>query len=44
MDPRLDRGLGLASMRERAARVGGTLKLDTVRGKGTTVTLAVPRG
>ncbi len=43
IDPALQRGLGIASMRERAARVGGTLSLASQQGQGTIVTLAVPR-
>lgn len=36
--------LGLISMRERAALVGGTLRVDSVAEAGTTVTFSVPRG
>jgi signal transduction histidine kinase len=35
-------GLGLASMRERAASAGGRLTITTAPGKGTTVRLTVP--
>jgi signal transduction histidine kinase len=35
-------GLGLASMRERAASAGGRLSISSAPGKGTTVRLAVP--
>ncbi|MCH8556583.1 MAG: histidine kinase [Balneolia bacterium] len=35
-------GLGLRSMRERAAEVGGTLNLRTSPGRGTTITLDIP--
>ncbi len=34
--------LGLAGMQERAQLIGGSLRLDSVPGKGTTVTLEVP--
>ena len=36
------RRLGLTSMEERAARLGGRLAIDSRRGEGTTVTLEVP--
>jgi signal transduction histidine kinase len=35
---------GLAGMRERAERLGGTLEIDSVPGRGTTVTTVVPAG
>jgi len=35
-------GLGLNIMKERAAEIGGRLKIDTAPGKGTKVTLRVP--
>ncbi len=35
-------GLGLASMRERAASAGGTLTVRSAPGKGTTIRLSVP--
>jgi signal transduction histidine kinase len=42
-DPKLaSGGLGLASMRERAAAVGGVLRITSAAGAGTTVRLAVP--
>jgi signal transduction histidine kinase len=41
---RTSRRLGLASMRERAETLGGTLQVDTAPGAGTTVTLEVPTG
>jgi two-component system sensor histidine kinase DegS len=46
-DPKLVRqsrtgSSGLVSMRERAATVGGTLKVDSRSGTGTTITLVLP--
>jgi signal transduction histidine kinase len=38
------RGLGLASMRDRADAVGGVLTIRSVPGSGTTIRLAVPVG
>ncbi len=35
-------GFGLAGMRERAARAGGELRVDSGTGRGTTVELVVP--
>lgn len=35
-------GHGLASMRERARALGGTLQLDSSEGSGATLTLQVP--
>ena len=35
-------GLGLVSIRERARRLGGDLRITSVRGHGTTVTVRVP--
>ena len=35
------RGLGVVSMRERAALIGGTLQIESVAGKGTTLFLRV---
>src|SRR6266480_1511739 len=35
-------GLGLAGMRERAEQMGGTLKVASARGKGTTIIVTVP--
>ena len=35
-------GLGLASMRQRAAAAGGTVQVDSAPGQGTTVRLEVP--
>jgi len=39
---RASRRLGLTSMRERAGALGGSLRIDTAPGEGTTVTLEVP--
>ena len=36
------RGLGLASMRQRAAAAGGTVQFDSAPGRGTTVRLELP--
>jgi signal transduction histidine kinase len=35
-------GLGLAGMRERAEQMGGTLRVASARGKGTTIVVTVP--
>ena len=35
-------GFGLVGMRERVAKVSGTIRIDSVPGEGTTVTAAVP--
>jgi signal transduction histidine kinase len=37
-------GLGLLTMRERAAAIGGTVRIDSLAGRGTTVEVAVPLG
>ena len=37
-------GLGLPGMRERAQRVGGRLQIESVLGRGTTVSVEVPKG
>jgi signal transduction histidine kinase len=42
-DKRKAQSLGLVNMVERAERVGGQVKLDSVVGRGTTVTISVPR-
>ncbi|MGH3679482.1 MAG: ATP-binding protein, partial [Natronosporangium sp.] len=42
--PAAARRLGLASMRERARVAGGTLRVSSATGQGTTVRLAVPGG
>ncbi len=39
---RVSSRLGLTSMRERAAMLGGTLRIDTAPGAGTTIVLDVP--
>jgi signal transduction histidine kinase len=36
--------LGLVSMRERAARIGGRLQITSTPGRGTTVAVSVPNG
>ena len=35
-------GLGLHSMRERAAALGGSLEIDSARGRGTTIVVEIP--
>jgi two-component system, NarL family, sensor histidine kinase UhpB len=43
-EERTDRGsLGLLGMRERAAMLGGDVRFDGVAGRGTTVTVRIPR-
>jgi two-component system sensor histidine kinase UhpB len=37
-----DRGLGLVGMQERLNAVGGTLSIDSVPGKGTTLVIRIP--
>jgi signal transduction histidine kinase len=37
-------GVGLASMRERAAEMGGTCEVEAVPGGGTRVLAVLPRG
>lgn len=37
-----ERGLGLFGMKERLALVGGTLEIDSARGRGTRITARVP--
>jgi PAS domain S-box-containing protein len=37
-------GLGLIGMRERAALLGGTLQIESAKGKGTTIIARVPLG
>jgi PAS domain S-box-containing protein len=36
-------GLGLTNMRERVAQIGGRLKIDSVSGKGTKISVSIPR-
>jgi len=40
--PGIEGGLGLSSMRERAESVGGSLRVNSVPGQGTEITVAVP--
>jgi signal transduction histidine kinase len=42
-DKRASQSLGLVNMTERAERIGGTLKIESAEGKGTTVTISAPR-
>jgi signal transduction histidine kinase len=42
MDSRLTKRLGLIGMRERVEMVGGEFSVDSVAGRGTTVTAALP--
>lgn len=35
---------GVLGMRERMARIGGTCRISSVEGRGTTVTLEIPAG
>lgn len=39
---RIDPGLGLMTMRERAALLGGTFRLSSVPGRGTSVEIVIP--
>jgi signal transduction histidine kinase len=34
--------LGMVNMKERAARIDGNVKVESITGKGTTITLVVP--
>jgi len=36
-------GIGMSTMRFRAARIGGTLHLQCAKNAGTSVTISVPR-
>ena len=38
----MERGIGLAGMRERAALIGATLQIESELGKGTTIFLRCP--
>ncbi len=40
--PSVDRGLGLIGIRERAAQLDGTLRLESAPGKGTRLTVELP--
>ncbi len=40
--PGIEGGLGLSSMRERAESVGGSLRVNSVPGQGTEITVSVP--
>lgn len=42
VSPRTQSGLGLTGMRERAAMLGGTLRTESVPGKGTTIDVVIP--
>ena len=42
--PRTRRGIGLATMRERAQEIGARLDIRALPGAGTTVTVSVPIG
>jgi two-component system sensor histidine kinase DegS len=42
--PRSQRNLGLTSMRERAALVGGSFQIESAPGRGTVVTAHIPLG
>jgi signal transduction histidine kinase len=37
-----NRGLGLISMRERTQELGGTCRIESMPGKGTTITVEIP--
>jgi signal transduction histidine kinase len=41
-DPAQERGLGILGMEERVVRLGGTLTVDSGRGRGTAVNLELP--
>jgi signal transduction histidine kinase len=43
LEPSNGRHLGLISMRERAAEIGGSLDLRSCPGQGTEVVVVVPR-
>jgi signal transduction histidine kinase len=42
--PRRDGGFGLFSIRERLALMGGTMRVNSIEGQGTTVRVSVPMG
>jgi two-component system sensor histidine kinase UhpB len=41
-DPGASMGIGMTAMRERVGGLGGTMTIDSSRGRGTTVVIAVP--
>ena len=41
-NPAEDRGLGILGMKERVARLGGSLRIDSSRGRGSTVSFDLP--
>ena len=41
-DPSVSKSLGLLGMRERAAMLGGEVKISSAPGKGTSVTAWIP--
>jgi len=44
MASRMRGGLGLTSIEERARLVGGTVRIETVRGRGARISLRIPNG
>ncbi len=41
-DPSVEKGLGILGMEERVVRLGGTLRVDSERGRGTVVSFELP--